>query len=46
MGTDDAPDPARSRPFVCDWTGDGQWDVLVGALNDDFRYCYKVLVAE
>jgi hypothetical protein len=22
---------ARSRPFVCDWTGDGQLDVLIGA---------------
>jgi hypothetical protein len=22
---------ARSRPFVCDWTGDAKWDVLIGA---------------
>lgn len=29
-GPIDLPDSARSRPFVCDWTGDGQWDVLVG----------------
>jgi hypothetical protein len=21
----------RSRPFVCDWTGDGNLDVLIGA---------------
>jgi hypothetical protein len=27
----DLPGTPRSRPFVCDWTRDGQWDVLVGA---------------
>jgi hypothetical protein len=27
----DLPDSARSRPFVCDWTSDGYYDVLVGA---------------
>jgi hypothetical protein len=27
----DLPGTARSRPYVCDWTGDGQLDVLVGA---------------
>lgn len=27
----DLPDGARSRPFVCDWTGDGLVDVLIGA---------------
>ncbi len=27
----DLPGTPRSRPFVCDWTGDGEPDVLVGA---------------
>jgi hypothetical protein len=27
----DLPDYPRSRPFVCDWTGDGYLDVLIGA---------------
>ncbi len=27
----DLPGSARSRPFVCDWTEDGSWDVLIGA---------------
>lgn len=27
----DLPGSPRSRPFVCDWTGDGLADVLVGA---------------
>lgn len=27
----DLPGTPRSRPFVCDWTGDGFLDVLVGA---------------
>jgi hypothetical protein len=27
----DLPGTPSSRPFVCDWTNDGQWDVLVGA---------------
>ena len=27
----DLPGIPRSRPFVCDWTEDGQWDVLIGA---------------
>jgi hypothetical protein len=27
----DLPGEARSRPFVCDWTGDGYLDVLIGA---------------
>jgi len=27
----DLPDTPRSRPFVCDWTGDGYLDVLIGA---------------
>ncbi|MFH1614451.1 MAG: VCBS repeat-containing protein [Planctomycetota bacterium] len=25
------PDQPRSRPFVCDWTDDGYFDVLIGA---------------
>lgn len=27
----DLMDSARSRPFVCDWTSDGYYDILVGA---------------
>lgn len=27
----DLPDSPRSRPFVCDWTGDGYPDVLIGS---------------
>jgi hypothetical protein len=27
----DLPGTPRSRPFVCDWTEDGSWDVLIGA---------------
>jgi hypothetical protein len=27
----DLPGSPRSRPFVCDWTGDGLLDVLIGA---------------
>jgi len=27
----DLPDSPRSQPFVCDWTGDGHLDVLIGA---------------
>ena len=27
----DLPGDPRSRPFVCDWTGDGRLDVLIGA---------------
>jgi len=27
----DLPGSPRSRPFVCDWTGDGYYDVLIGA---------------
>ncbi len=27
----DLPGTPRSRPFVCDWTGDGLLDVLIGA---------------
>jgi hypothetical protein len=30
----------RSRPFVCDWTGDGNLDVLVGA-GDGKVYLYQ-----
>jgi hypothetical protein len=31
---------ARSRPFVCDWTGDGYLDVLIGA-NDGKVHLYQ-----
>ena len=31
---------SRSRPFVCDWTGDGYLDVLVGA-SDGRVYLYQ-----
>ncbi len=29
----DLPGTPRSRPFVCDWTGDGLLDVLIGAAD-------------
>jgi len=29
----DLPGTPRSRPFVCDWTGDNYLDVLIGALD-------------
>jgi hypothetical protein len=29
----DLPDNARSRPALCDWTGDGFLDVLIGAAD-------------
>jgi hypothetical protein len=29
----DLPGTPRSRPFVCDWTGDGYLDVLIGAAD-------------
>jgi len=32
----------RSRPFVCDWTGDGYLDILVGA-GDGLVYLYQGL---
>ncbi len=35
--TIDLPDDARSRPFVCDWTGDGYPDVLVGGSDGQVR---------
>jgi hypothetical protein len=31
---------SRSRPFVCDWTGDGYLDVLIGA-GDGKVYLYQ-----
>jgi len=31
------PDTPRSRPFVCDWTGDGRPDVLLGAGDGKIR---------
>lgn len=36
----DLPGLARSRPFVCDWTGDGLLDVLVGA-GDGLVHLYQ-----
>jgi len=33
----DLPGSARSRPFVCDWTGDGLPDVLVGGGDGKIR---------
>ncbi len=33
---------SRSRPFVCDWTGDGYLDILVGA-SDGLVYLYEGL---
>ncbi|MBN1456666.1 MAG: VCBS repeat-containing protein [Sedimentisphaerales bacterium] len=35
---------ARSRPFLCDWTGDGYWDVLVGTNSYGKAYLYEGLV--
>jgi hypothetical protein len=39
----DLPGSARSRQFVCDWTGDNYLDVLVGA-SDGKVYLYQGLV--
>lgn len=36
----DLPGSACSRPFVCDWTGDGYRDVLIGA-GDGHVYLYE-----
>ncbi len=33
----DLPDSPRSRPSVCDWTGDGYPDVLIGASDGYIR---------
>jgi len=35
---------ARSRLFLCDWTGDGYWDVLVGTDSYGKAYLYEGLV--
>ena len=35
---------ARSRPFLCDWTGDEYWDVLVGTNSYGKAYLYEGLV--
>jgi len=34
----------RSRPEVCDWTGDGYWDVLIGADGGQVRLYQSVPV--
>jgi hypothetical protein len=34
------PGSARSRPFVCHWTGDGVYDVLIGG-SDGFVHLYQ-----
>jgi len=36
------PDTPRSRPFVCDWTGDGLLDVLIGA-SDGRVHLYQTV---
>ena len=36
----DLPGSARSRPSVCDWTGDGNLDILVGG-SDGQVYLYQ-----
>lgn len=36
----DLPGSPRSRPFVCDWTGDGYFDVLIGA-SDGLVHLYQ-----
>ena len=36
----DLPTPGRSRPSLCDWTGDGTLDVLVG-LGDGKLHLYQ-----
>jgi len=38
--TIDLPGTPRSRPFVCDWNGDGLLDVLVGAGDGGMTYLY------
>jgi len=39
----DLPGTPMSRPFVCDWTGDGYPDVLIGA-NDGKIHLYQSIV--
>ncbi|HEX41321.1 MAG TPA: VCBS repeat-containing protein [Phycisphaerales bacterium] len=41
----DLPGTPRSRPEVCDWTGDGYWDVLIGADGGQVRLYQSVAVA-
>ena len=43
--TIDLADAARSRPSVCDWTGDGLLDVLIGAA-DGKVHLYQGFVAD
>jgi hypothetical protein len=38
----DLPGTPRSRPFVCDWTGDNYLDVLIGA-SDGMVHLYQGL---
>ena len=42
----DLPDTPRSRPFVCDWTGDGVPDVLIGALDGNVHLYQNKCVAD
>ena len=37
------PDTPRSRPFVCDWTGDGFLDIIVGA-EDGLVHLYETFL--
>lgn len=39
----DLPGILRSRPYVCDWTGDGHLDVLVGA-GDGLIHLYQTVL--
>jgi hypothetical protein len=41
----DLPLSARSRPFICDWTGDGLWDVLIGG-GDGLVYLYQTVLGD
>lgn len=42
----DLPDTPRSRPSVCDWTGDGLVDVLIGAADGKVHLYRGVCAAD